>query len=222
MTVEQTTGPSGLRERKKQLTRHALVRAALELFTTRGYERTTVDEIAEAVEVSQRTFFRYFAGKEDAALAVQQVVAAHFTATLRERPPAESPFEAMRNALLISWETIGDTIEEIVPIELHMRSYLMIESTPALLAVHLRRALELEDEVTEIIAGREGLDAGTDPRPRVAVAAFGGVTRVAGRQWGLGGDWSVPALRRQLADHLDQLGPALTREWRGGAGDAGR
>jgi len=46
----------GLRERKKQRTRDALLRAALELFTTQGYERTTVDEITEAVDVSQRTF----------------------------------------------------------------------------------------------------------------------------------------------------------------------
>ena len=65
-----------LHERKKQRTRDALVRAAVELFTTRGYEATTVDDIAEAVEVSQRTFFRYFAGKEEAALALPELVVA--------------------------------------------------------------------------------------------------------------------------------------------------
>jgi AcrR family transcriptional regulator len=217
LTVEHADGPGGLRERKKLQTRHALVRAALELFTTQGYEETTVDEIAEAVEVSQRTFFRYFAGKEEAALAIQQVVATHFMETLRARPPGETPFQALRNAMLVSWDTIGETVEEIVPFELHMRSYSMIESTPALLAVHLRRSMELEEEIALLVAAREGLDAEADPRPRVAVAAFSGVTRVAGRRWALGGDWSSRALRTQLADHLDRLGPALTGEWgRGG------
>lgn len=89
-----------LRERKKRRTREALVRAALELFATQGYERTTVDEIAEAVDVSQRTFFRYFAGKEDAAFAVQEMTEAHFVAAVRARPPHEPPMEALRQAVL--------------------------------------------------------------------------------------------------------------------------
>ena len=67
-----------LRERKKQRTREALLRVAIELFTTRGYEGTTVDDIADAVGVSQRTFFRYFAGKEDAALALDEMTVARF------------------------------------------------------------------------------------------------------------------------------------------------
>lgn len=90
-TTETVAPRPGLRERKKQRTRDALLRAALELFTTQGYERTTVDEIADAVDVSQRTFFRYFAGKEDVALFLQRLAESHFVAAVRERPPHEAP-----------------------------------------------------------------------------------------------------------------------------------
>lgn len=83
--METATERPGLRERKKQRTHDALLRAALELFTTQGYEATTVDEIAEAVDVSQRTFFRYFAGKEEAALAVVGLTQEHFMAAVRAR-----------------------------------------------------------------------------------------------------------------------------------------
>ncbi|CAM5745605.1 putative HTH-type transcriptional regulator TcmR [Streptomyces afghaniensis 772] len=203
-----------LRERKKRRTRDALLRAALELFATRGYEETTVDDIAAAVDVSQRTFFRYFAGKEETAFYVPRLAETQVVEAVRARPPGEAPLEALRRAVLESWDRINETIEEIVPVELHMRVYRVIESTPALLAAHLRRAAELEEELARIIAEREGLDVDADPRPRIVVALFGGVIRVTERLWSAGDDLTLEGMRQLTATYLDQVGPALAGNWR--------
>ncbi|MER5755112.1 TetR family transcriptional regulator [Streptomyces sp. NPDC002088] len=211
--MDAATRP-GLRERKKRRTRDALLRAALELFTTRGYEQTTVDEIAAAVDVSQRTFFRYFAGKEEAAFAVQEMAEAHFVALVGARPPHEAPMEAMRKAVLDGWDTLSEAIAAVVPVELYVRMYRTIESTPALLAAHLRRSAETEEKIARVLAEREGLDVDADPRPRLAVAVFGGVIRVTERQWSTGEDFSPEAIRELTATYLDQVGPALTGHWR--------
>lgn len=95
-----------------------------------------------------------------------------------------------------------------------MRFYRVIESTPALLAAHLRRATELEEEIARVVAVREGLDVDTDPRPRVIVAVFGAVMRVTERIWSARDDASLAALRDLTADYLDQVAPALTGNWR--------
>ncbi|WP_326780196.1 TetR family transcriptional regulator [Streptomyces longwoodensis] len=203
-----------LRERKKQRTREALLRAALELFTTRGYERTTVDDVADAVGVSQRTFFRYFAGKEEAAFAVQDLVEERFVAAVRARPADETPLQALRHALTEGWDTLSEGVEDVVPVELYLRMYRLIESTPVLLAAHLRRSADTEERIARVLAEREGLDVDADPRPRIAVAVFGGVMRVTERQWSLGEDFSLAAIRALTTAYLDQVGPALTGNWR--------
>ncbi|MFJ6851922.1 TetR family transcriptional regulator [Streptomyces sp. NPDC091271] len=219
MTRRQTTGvptpgaPTGLRERKKRRTREALLHTALRLFTTQGYDRTTVDEIVDAVDVSQRTFFRYFANKEAVAFAVQEAVDARFLAELRQRPATEAPFEAMRRAALDAWKTIAESDDDVT-VELQMRAYRVIESTPALHAAHMRRHIGLEHQTAMLIAEREGIDPEADPRPRVAVAAFSGVMRMTGQLWGRRKDAGVEALRELTELHLDQLGPALSGSWR--------
>ncbi|MFE0360166.1 TetR family transcriptional regulator [Streptomyces griseoaurantiacus] len=210
--MDTATRP-GLRERKKQRTRDALLRRGLELFTTRGYERTTVDEIAEAVDVSQRTFFRYFAGKEDIVFFVQEMVESQYVTEIARRPAEEAPVEAMRQAVMSCWDRIGASIEQLVPVELHLRTYQLIWETPALLAIHLRRSIEWEEKIARILAAREGVDPETDPRPRVAVGLFGGVMRVTERTWSAGGDLTVAAMRDLTTRHLDAIAPALARGW---------
>ncbi|MFF0015192.1 TetR family transcriptional regulator [Streptomyces sp. NPDC005374] len=203
-----------LRERKKQRTRESLLRVAIELFTTRGYEQTTVDDIADAVGVSQRTFFRYFAGgKEEAALALDEMTVAHFVDGVRARPAHEPPLEALRQAVLDGWDTLQEVVESVAPVEWFLDMYRVIESTPVLLAAHLRRSAEIEEVLTRVLAEREGLDAGTDPRPRLLVAVFSGVMRVTERQWLVDGEFSLEAMRELTASYLELLGPALTGKW---------
>ncbi|KNB52945.1 TetR family transcriptional regulator [Streptomyces caatingaensis] len=211
--VERATLP-GLRERKKRRTRNTLTRCALELFARQGYDGTTVDEIAEAADVSQRTFFRYFANKEEVALALQEVEEEVAFAALAARPPHEPPLTALCNAAVASGRTVGEAIEAVVPLGLHLSTQRMIESTPQLLAARLRRLAVLEERFAAEIARREGLDPAADPRPRVLVAACSGVLRAASRVWGEDEDGDLDGLLRLITTYLEQIGPALAEGWR--------
>ncbi|MGX1269706.1 AcrR family transcriptional regulator [Streptomyces phaeoluteigriseus] len=211
--METTTPPRpGLREMKKRRTHDELLRAAVHLFTSQGYERTTVDEIAEAVNVSQRTFFRYFAGKEEAALALEGITVGRFVEGVRARPAHEAPMEALRQAVLEGWSSLSEAIESIASVELYLRMYRVIESTPVLLAAHLRRSAETEEAIARVLAEREGLDVDADPRPR---AGGGRVRR------GDAGDGTAVGHRRGLQPGGDARADVpLSRS--GGPGLAGR
>jgi AcrR family transcriptional regulator len=91
-----------LRERKKQQTRVLLEQMALELFGQQGYDATTVEEIAAGAEVSVRTFYRYFASKDDVLFARWAPVVEMSRMAIKERDRRKAPFvslcEAMANA----------------------------------------------------------------------------------------------------------------------------
>src|ERR1700761_5245040 len=83
------------RERKKRQTRDALVRAALALFNAKGYEHTAVREITDAVDVSERTFFRYFDNKEHVVLSFLKDATDSFVREVAARPADETPLTAL-------------------------------------------------------------------------------------------------------------------------------
>ncbi|MGW2396411.1 TetR/AcrR family transcriptional regulator [Kitasatospora sp. NPDC001664] len=204
----------GLRERKKQRTRDALVSAAHRLFLEHGYARTTIDEIATAVDVSQRTFFRYFANKEEVALAVLADAEDHFITTLRARPAEENPLQALRSSIVLTWRDLS-TSDGDQGITAALELIQLIEETPTLLAAHLRRITDQERLVAQLIATREGLDPAVDLRPRVLAAVFGGVLRSAHLAWSGGESGPGPeGMIAVIESHFDQLGPALAGDWR--------
>jgi AcrR family transcriptional regulator len=86
----------GLRERKKQQTREKIERVALQLFGERGYDETTLAEIAEAADVAPRTIFAYFESKEDILFCDEPLLYDRLERTLTQRPPGATTVDALR------------------------------------------------------------------------------------------------------------------------------
>jgi AcrR family transcriptional regulator len=205
------------RERKKRQLRDALIHAALELFGAKGYEHTAVREITDAVDVSERTFFRYFASKEDLALSFMKDRLDRFLAALAARPPAEELLTAMRNAF-------RDSLREVAPdgmacdLPQHLSVIRLIESSPALLAANLRYLHDHEDELVGVLARRERVDPATDRRPRLLAAMFGGLVFLADREWREAGAAGPEALVAAFDGYAGQLTAALAGHWNDGPG----
>ncbi|CAN5724805.1 TetR family transcriptional regulator [soil metagenome] len=100
MVAGQGGVDDGLRERKKRRTRASLIDAALELSERQGYEHTTVEQIAVAVDVSARTFTRYFPTKDSVILSLLENVTAAVNAELFRQPANLPPFQALLAANL--------------------------------------------------------------------------------------------------------------------------
>ena len=198
------------RERKKQRTRDALIAAAMGLFAAQGYDHTAVHEITDAVDVSERTFFRYFASKEDLVLAFVRDGAKAFADALAARPPQEEPLTAARHAFQVSLRQLPGGPGEA-------SSYLsvmgLVDSTPALLAAYLRYIHDHDDDIIQVLAEREGVDPASDRRPRVLAAVIGSLVFLANRDWRAGDDQGPEAMSAAFDAYADLVLPALAGHW---------
>src|SRR5436305_13991259 len=104
----------GLGGRRKRPTAAELEAAALRLVGERGFDSVTVDDIAAEADVSRRTFFRYFASKEDVLLADHFVQLARLREAIAARPPDEPVLTALRNALLSMSSDFEDRQEMVI------------------------------------------------------------------------------------------------------------
>lgn len=151
-----------LRERKRVLTRRAILDAAERLFEERGFEHVTVAQIADAANVSVKTLFVYFRSKEDLAFTDTSLLDA-CVAAIEERPPGTSPAQAIAAALVTLLHTGGQSAAE--GIEGFHRGY---GGTPALHARLLRMWEEYEDRITAVLAA----EAGTAATPALRLRAI--------------------------------------------------
>jgi len=141
--------PTGLRERKKAKTRLAIREHAMALFKDQGYDKTTVEQIAAAAEVSPSTFFRYFPSKEEVVLQddYDALLIAAFHAQQVEVPP----LQALRNAISEVFLSMpeGQQAEEADRIRL-------MTEVPELRARMLTQVSEMIQMLAEAVAERVG------------------------------------------------------------------
>jgi AcrR family transcriptional regulator len=149
LSPEQTRTKVGLRERKKARTRAAIRRQAMRLFREQGYAATTVEQIAEAAEISPSTFFRYFPTKEDVVL--QDDYDPMIVAAFHAQPAELSPIAALRGAMRSVFAALP---AEQVAQERERQA--LIQSVPELRAGALDGMATTVQLVAEAVAQRVG------------------------------------------------------------------
>jgi TetR/AcrR family transcriptional regulator, regulator of mycofactocin system len=147
--------------------RGAVTRTALEMFAERGFEETTVDDIADALGVSRRTLFRYFASKNDMVWGDFDWVLARLRRCLEETGPEEPLHEALGRAVVESNRYAEDQLPEL---RIRMR---LITGVPALQAHSALRYAEWREVIAEWVAARLGCQPGDLTPQTVAHAALG-------------------------------------------------
>ena len=186
--------PDGLRERKKARTRAAIREHALRLFRENGYQRTTVEQIAAAAEVSPSTFFRYFPTKED--LVLQDDMDTRMIEAFERQPSDLSPLSAVRAAVREMFDSYTEADLETLG-----------ETTVLTLTVPEVRARAMDEfartigVIAEALAKRSGRPA-DDLAVRTAAGAIIGVMMSLTMPWeGWSSDWQT---FEDLFQHVDQ------------------
>jgi len=182
----------GLRERKKARTRASIREHALRLFRERGYEATTVDQIADAADVSPSTFFRYFPTKEDVVLQDEFDPLA-FDAF--ERQPAHlSPVAAFRAAASEAFATLSQ--EELA--WLNEKTELML-TVPELRARTMDEYGRTIDQIAAALARRTGRDP-AEFNVRALAGAIVGVIMAATMPWN---EWAEDSAANEMHHRID-------------------
>ncbi|TQM09069.1 TetR family transcriptional regulator [Pseudonocardia kunmingensis] len=187
---------SGLRERRKELTRQAVEDAALQLYRERGIHETTIDELCERAGVARRTFFRYYGSKEDVLLSRLRLDIATVEEIFRRTPDGEPVTALLTRA--------ADAVVADPPALARFADVVL--AVPALRALYLGMLAEFEDALRDLVAHRLQIPPDGERARLLAAAA------VTGYRVGLEAWMSMhprpepgPVLRRTVAALVEPL-----------------
>jgi AcrR family transcriptional regulator len=194
----------GRRERKKLATRLALEEAAMRLFTEKGFDGTTVEEIADAADVSARTFFRYFATKDEVLFGDHEPRLEAMRQLLDARP-ADEPVMASLEALL---RALGDLLVE-------HRERALVQSEVSrtrvqILGLFRQHQEEMNEVIAAFVATRLSSEGQVRMRARVVASAAMGAYLAAGAEWVRSG--GTEDMDRLMDEALESLRTVLVAE----------
>ncbi|WP_055697957.1 TetR family transcriptional regulator [Streptomyces silaceus] len=190
-----------LAERKRRLVSDELTESALQLLALKGYDAVTIDEIVATVGVSRRTFFRYFASKEDVVVQFLADMGAGMRAELADRPAEERPSAALLHAVRVPLAACSDHSDRA------LRVVQLILGTPALLGRFLERQAQWRDELTAELADRLDLDPAAELYPRLAAGMALNAFDAVLQRWSTSDGTEDPA---ELLDRaFEVVSPAL-------------
>ncbi len=196
-----TATPIGRREKKKRATRDTLRAAALDLVERNGLGAVTVEAITERAGVAPRTFFNYFASKEDAIINYDPEQLPIVEQALLARPADESALAALRHVLIddLAGREFGGPD--------FLRATRLVRADSRIRAAQAARWQEMEQVMIDAVAQRCGLDPTADLYPSLVVATMVGAIRAAVRRWS--DDDGVTPLADLAGEALDGLAAGL-------------
>jgi AcrR family transcriptional regulator len=147
-----------LRERNRQAAYAEISDTAMRLFMEQGFENTTIEQIAAAVGIAPRTFFRYFATKEDIVVGDLVRLGEVVKTALEARPPEEGPWDALTAALA----ALSDAPDKP---SRALETALLTTANPSLRARHLEKHLRWQELLVPEIERRLGIEPGPVPAP---------------------------------------------------------
>ncbi len=186
----------GRRERKRRQTRERIESVALKLFLQRGFDATTIEDIAEAADVSKRSFFDYFPSKEEVVAAWQDSFANELIRAVAAQPKNASIVEVIEAA-------VNSAFRDAIADPQNLALATLIRNTPALCARDQLKYAKLERKLADALCARSSGSDEEHIRLSMLAAAVVTMLRIGGERW-TGGqqDMSLDQFARAMFEEL--------------------
>ncbi|MFI5060264.1 MAG: TetR family transcriptional regulator [Actinomycetales bacterium] len=188
-----------VRERTRRAVRGELAQLAVDLFVEKGYDETTIDDLVAAAGMSKRTFFRYFASKEELVMGKYEVLGEQLAEDLAGRPAGEPVWVSLRQMFgrVVDYFDSEARSATVIAMEHIVRDH------PTLNASYLDRVSRMQELVLDEVRARTGRTDPADPR---AAAIVGAAFSCLLATWTT---WLITNQERPFGDLLDRAMGAI-------------